>query len=189
LKLNNILKFNILISFKDQINKRFGNMETNEKRHKENNKNGGSIKVRLSHWMSKHPKLDKLTNQTAYYVKHPDEFSAELNKIYNKATSRGENKTLAEYGAKISALFRMAKMTLSNEYKGIPKIKIIIGAAVIFYLISPYNVDTSPGFLPFFGFADDAVLLLWLIKNSAEEVDKFESWEKSERNIEAVTPV
>jgi uncharacterized membrane protein YkvA (DUF1232 family) len=163
-------------------------METKEKNPKERNKDKGSVKDRFSRWMARHPKLDKLTSQTTHYVKHPDEFSAELNNLYNKATSKGENKTLAEYGAKMSALYRMAKMTMNNEYKGVPKIKIILGSLAIIYLISPYNIDTSPDFLPFFGFADDAVLLLWLIKNAAEEVDKFEAWEKFEKTIETASP-
>jgi uncharacterized membrane protein YkvA (DUF1232 family) len=165
-------------------------MENKEKKLKER-KNKGSVKDRFNRWMARHPKFDKLASQTSYYVKHPDEFSAELNNFYNKATSRGENKTLAEFGTKLSALYRMAKMSINNEYNGIPKIKIILGSLAIIYLISPYNNEKSPDFLPFFGFADDAVLLLWLIKNADEEVDKFEAWEKSERpveNIETASP-
>jgi uncharacterized membrane protein YkvA (DUF1232 family) len=70
----------------------------------------------------------------------------------------------------------MVKMGWSGEYTGIPKGKLIVGALALTYLISP--VDLIPDVLPFIGFIDDAALLIWLVKQANEEVEKFEKWEK-----------
>lgn len=161
-------------------------METKEKKNKGKSTTGttnGTIKDRMSRWISKSPKLEKFVDNTGYYFKHPDKFTERVNEIYNQATSRGEYKTLAEFGAKLQSGYRMAKLTLSGEYTGIPKGQLIIGLAATAYLLSP--VDIIPDSLPFLGFADEFALMLWLVRNAAEQIDKFEKWESAQGAVSA----
>lgn len=150
-------------------------METKEKKNKGKK---GTMKDRMSRWVSKSPKLEKFVDNTGYFIKHPDKFTEKVNEVYNQATSRGEYKTLPEFGSKVSSLFRMSKMALNGEYAGVPKAKVILGSLAIVYLLSP--IDIIPDALPFLGFVDEAALLLWLVRNAADEVERFEQWEKAQ---------
>lgn len=164
-------------------------METKEKKNKGRNTTGGTtngtIKERVNRWISRSPRLEKFVDNTGYFIKHPDKFTERVNEIYNQATSRGEYKTLAEFGSKFQAAFRMAKLTLSGEYTGIPKGQLLMELGALVYLISP--IDLIPDALPFFGFVDDAALMLWLVRNIADQVDKFEVWEQA-RGTTSVNP-
>ena len=159
-------------------------METKEKKNKATKSTtNGTIKDKMSRWIHRSPKLEKFVDNTGYFIKHPDKFTERVNEIYNQATSRGEYKTLAEFGAKMQSAYRMTKLTLSGEYTGIPKGQLIMGLAGLVYLISP--VDIIPDVLPFFGFVDDAALMLWLVRNAAEQVERFEQWEQAQGTVSA----
>jgi uncharacterized membrane protein YkvA (DUF1232 family) len=160
-------------------------METKEKKSKGKGANHETIKDRMNRWISKSPKLEKFVDNTSYFIKHPDKFTEKINEIYNQATSKGEYKTLAEFGSKVKSLYRMGRLSISGEYTGVPKGQVVLGFAALIYLISP--IDLIPDFLPFIGFVDDAALMLWLIRNAAEEVEKFEQWEQA-RGIQSVNP-
>jgi uncharacterized membrane protein YkvA (DUF1232 family) len=154
-------------------------METKEKRNKQaKSTTNGTLKDRMGRWIHRSPKLEKFVDNTSYFIKHPDKFTERVNEIYNQATSRGEYKTLAEFGSKFQSAFRMAKLTISGEYTGIPKGQLFAGLAALVYVISP--IDLIPDALPFLGFVDDAALLLWLVRNASEQIDRFEQWEQAQ---------
>lgn len=161
-------------------------METKEKKSK--NRPGAqkeSVKDRVNKWISQNPKIEKLVDNTGYFIKHPEKFTERANEIFNKATNRQENQTLGDFGNKVKSLFRMTKMALNGQYTAIPKGRVILGLAALAYIVSP--VDLFPDFLPFVGFMDDAAMMLWLVKYASEELEKFEQWEKSQ-NITTATP-
>ncbi|MBX9853017.1 MAG: DUF1232 domain-containing protein [Cytophagaceae bacterium] len=160
-------------------------METKERKVKGKGVQEESFKDRVGKWISKSPKLEKFVDNTGYFIKHPDKFTEKINEIYQKATNTKEGKSLSEFGGKIKSLYRMGKMTFSGEYDGIPKSKVILGFVAFAYLISP--IDLLPDFLPFIGFVDDAALMIWFIKEAAEEVEKFEKWEGT-HGVKTVNP-
>ena len=149
-------------------------METKEKNRTKNKK---SASDKMSGWLKNNPKLNKALDNTGYYIKHPEKFTEKVNEIYKKATNSDQDKPLSELTSKVKALYRMVKMGLSGEYTGIPKGRLILGLIALAYLISP--VDILPDALPFFGFLDDAAMLIWLVKAANEEVEKFEQWERT----------
>jgi uncharacterized membrane protein YkvA (DUF1232 family) len=126
-------------------------------------------------WTAKSPKIERLMETIAYYVKRPDEFNQKVTLLYNKATDRNENLGLPDITTKMKAIMRMVKMTLNGTYQGLTKNQIYIAFAVFAYLLSP--LDLIPDFLPVIGFVDDAALILWLTKHAINQVEKFEQWE------------
>lgn len=165
-------------------------METKERRTKQRSAGtdqNATVKGRVNRWISRSPKLEKFVDNTGYYIKHPEKFTERINEVYNNATSKGEYRTLAEFGTQFQALYRMARLTITGEYTGVPKGQLFLGLFGLVYLISP--IDIVPDFLPFIGFADDAAFMLWLIRNAAHEVEKFQAWEQSQQSGAAVGSV
>jgi uncharacterized membrane protein YkvA (DUF1232 family) len=146
-------------------------METKEKKAKNKHE---SVKNKMNKWVHKSPKLEKLVDTTSYYFKHPDKFSDKVNEIYNQATGKGET-TMTEVGHKLKAIFRMIKMTINGEYTDVPKVKVFLWSLALIYIITP--IDLFSDFLPSLGFADEAAMLIWLVKSTHDEVEKFEQWE------------
>ena len=148
-------------------------METKERNKTKNKK---SVADKMNRWVKNNPKLNNVIDTTGYYVKHPDKFTEKVNEIYSKATNSEQQKSRSELTAKIKSLYRMVKMGWSGEYTGIPKGRLVMGGLALAYLVAP--VDIIPDALPFIGFMDDAALLIWLVKQANDEVEKFEQWEQ-----------
>lgn len=156
-------------------------METAKNQTKENKV---TIKDKLSRWVSKSPRFENFLHKAKYYFQHPEKLNESINDIYNRATNKSEDLTLADTWAKLQATSRMVGASFRNEYTGLPKGKLYLGIVVILYFITPF--DFFPDFLPFMGFADDAALLIWFVKNLAGEVEKFQAWESAQ--IQTATP-
>jgi uncharacterized membrane protein YkvA (DUF1232 family) len=116
-----------------------------------------------------------LMGRAEYYIKNQEALNGLITQAYNKATHEKGNRTVMEMFEKLRLLFRMLKAHFLNDYQGINNGKILIGIAVILYFVLP--VDLLPDFIPVAGFLDDASLLAWFIKNSVDEIKKFQQWE------------
>jgi len=139
------------------------------------------IKAKLGALISKSPKYEKFVEKAKYYIRNPEELNKVLNEAYNKATDENGERTFGEMWGKVKSMFRLIRASLLNEYTEIPKIKVILGLAVILYFISP--IDIFPDFLPFLGFADDLVLFAWFLKYASEEIEKFQAYEANKLNF------
>jgi len=71
------------------------------------------------------------------------------------------------------AFARMIIDTVSGKYKP-RKRNIIIGSAVIAYVLSP--IDLIPGFL-----LDDAAIVMFALKYFSRELDRYLEWEKHQK--------
>src|SRR5687768_12928223 len=118
------------------------------------NTNQESVKTKINKWFLQYPKLQKFISNSGYFIKNPEKLNEKLNELYNSATNAAEKQTLIEFGLKIQTLYRMIKMSLNGQYKGIPKGQLLFGLTGFLYLVSP--TDLVPDFIPFLGFADDA---------------------------------
>ena len=123
------------------------------------------------------------------------------NKFFSKALNKangllGKNGRLllliTQLGAKVNAvgwketqvavkdnffvLGRMTKAYAKGHYRNVPwkTMALIVGA--ILYFIDP--IDFIPDFIPVSGLTDDLGILLWVINNVSEEIDKFILWEQ-----------
>jgi len=76
----------------------------------------------------------------------------------------------------LQLLVRLLNASLSGAYTGLSVHKLVTIVAAILYLISP--LDVIPDFIPVVGYVDDAAVIAWVLKNIAEELKDFRSWEQ-----------
>ena len=129
-------------------------------------------------WVSESSKFQKLINKAKYYATNQDKLNELITQAYNKATKESGNRTVQEMFGKLVTVFRMVRAHFRNEYSGLSTGKVIVGIGVLLYFILPF--DIVPDWIPLAGYIDDASLLTWFIKNSADEVNKFQEWEASQ---------
>jgi uncharacterized membrane protein YkvA (DUF1232 family) len=80
-------------------------------------------------------------------------------------------------GERAGAVPRMVRATLSGDYVGVSKGRLLMMLAAAGYLVSP--LDFIPeAVLPIVGLADDALVLSWLATRLVEETEAFLEWEK-----------
>lgn len=71
-------------------------------------------------------------------------------------------------------LIRLVVAYARGHYREIPPDSLVIVIAGLVYVVSP--VDLIPDFLPG-GFADDAAVVVWVVKAVRTELDSFRAWE------------
>jgi uncharacterized membrane protein YkvA (DUF1232 family) len=79
---------------------------------------------------------------------------------------------------RLTSLPRLVRATLTGEYPGATKGRLLMIAAAVAYVLSP--VDLVPeAFLTVFGLADDAVVVSWIAAALINETEGFLAWERS----------
>ena len=76
-------------------------------------------------------------------------------------------------------LIRLVVAYARGHYREIPAdALVVVVAGFLVYVVSP--LDLIPDFLPG-GFADDAAVVVWVVKSVRSELDNFRAWEARER--------
>lgn len=78
---------------------------------------------------------------------------------------------------KITLLGSLLKAYAVGEYRDIEIQNLLKIIAGFIYFISP--IDLLPDILPYVGFADDVALLMFIVKNIGNELEKFEQWKRA----------
>ncbi|MFL6079293.1 MAG: YkvA family protein [Ornithinibacter sp.] len=81
-------------------------------------------------------------------------------------------------GERAGAVPRMVRATLSGDYVGVSKGRLLMMLAAAGYLVSPLDLIPE-AVLPIVGLADDALVLSWLATRLVEETEAFLEWEKA----------
>jgi uncharacterized membrane protein YkvA (DUF1232 family) len=81
----------------------------------------------------------------------------------------------AEITSKFLLIARLLKAQATGKYQ-LPARVIIILLAAIIYFINP--IDLIPDFIPGLGLTDDLAVLTWVYRVAADELERFEEWEK-----------
>lgn len=71
-------------------------------------------------------------------------------------------------------LIRLVVAYARGHYREIPPDALVVVVAGLVYVVSP--VDLIPDFMPG-GFADDAAVIVWIVKTVRAELDAFRAWE------------
>lgn len=111
------------------------------------------------------------TKAATEYLRDKERLRHLLSEAISIAQGRG-GKLLKD----IQLLVRLLKASMSGAYTGLSTRKLVAIVAVMLYLISP--LDVIPDFIPVVGYVDDAAVIAWLLKNIAEELKDFRSWEQ-----------
>jgi uncharacterized membrane protein YkvA (DUF1232 family) len=107
------------------------------------------------------------------------------NELLDEATTKSNtNKNaLEEVWDNLQSLIAMFRSWVKGDYKEIPTKTILSIIAAIIYFVSP--VDFIPDFIVGLGFADDAAIIGFTIKQITEELEKFKIWQaKQEKTID-----
>ena len=135
--------------------------------------------------------MDEQSKGTQKYKKYLDIAKTYLNNtkksndLLDEATTKSNtNKNaLEEVWDNLQLLLAMFRSWVKGEYKEIPTKTILSIIAAIVYFVSP--VDFIPDFIAGLGFADDAAIIGFTIKQIAEELEKFKLWKaKQEQTID-----
>lgn len=81
----------------------------------------------------------------------------------------------AEISSKFFLIGRLLKAQAMGKYQ-IPLRVVIILIAAVIYFVNP--IDLIPDFIPGLGLTDDLAVLTWVYRITADELDRFEIWEK-----------
>jgi uncharacterized membrane protein YkvA (DUF1232 family) len=77
--------------------------------------------------------------------------------------------------ADVQMLLRLMRAYGEGEYRDVSGKNLALAGLGLFYLVSP--LDVLPDFIPG-GFADDAAVVGFIIKQVRSELVKFEAWER-----------
>ena len=104
-------------------------------------------------------------------INEPDKLDEALCRIEEKL------RELPKFGnvlAMIPVLVMMVRSYVRGEYTAIPAGTIVSVVAALLYFLAP--VDAVPDFIPGTGFADDAALLAFCLKQVMDDVDLYKDW-------------
>tara|TARA_R110002124_G_scaffold226956_2_gene392181 strand:+ start:412 stop:840 length:429 start_codon:yes stop_codon:yes gene_type:complete len=120
-------------------------------------------------------------NKAGGYTSNVSKLMQLAGNVAQKLNREGVKGSLSGALAQVQILTRMVKAYAKGEYREVSLKSMVSIVAVLIYFISP--VDVVPDFLPVIGLTDDVALIMWLIKNLADEIGKFNTWEKNEKTI------
>jgi uncharacterized membrane protein YkvA (DUF1232 family) len=103
------------------------------------------------------------------------------------AALQGRGGALGAVRRDAEALVRMAREVVAGRYRALPKRSLIAIVAALIYFLDP--LDVIPDFLPLFGFADDAAVLLWVASRMRKDLDAFVRWEVGQGPVVDVEPI
>ena len=128
--------------------------------------------------MSKRENFKKYQAKAAEVLKDNKRVQSLLGSTREKLTEVLENNDrLKEFSGKIYVMIRMVKAQLSGDYLEFPwrTLAMIVGALI--YFVTP--LDLIPDIIPILGFTDDVSIVYWIYKSVQEDIEKFETWERT----------
>lgn len=114
----------------------------------------------------------KARSKANEYASDPGKLSSLLEKASKKAEAK--KGPLSEVRDSLMACLRLLKACAQKEYT-LPWQSLSLIVAAIVYFVMP--VDLIPDFILSLGFADDAALLAWTVRQVKSDLDDFRLWE------------
>ena len=104
-------------------------------------------------------------------MNEPDRLDEELCRIEEKLQ---ELPKVGHILAMIPALVMMVRSYVRGEYAAVPAGTIVSIVAALLYFLAP--IDAVPDLIPGAGFADDAALLAFCLKQVKDDIDLYKDW-------------
>ena len=124
--------------------------------------------------------LDRILNTYQSYVgkKRADDVVKERD-----ATLKAIGRVSALSGLldNIRTAYGLVSDTTTGRYRGVPKTTVALVVGGLAYLALP--VDIVPDFIPVAGWLDDAAVLAWIFKQSADELGRYRTWRKETATV------
>lgn len=125
---------------------------------------------------SQNPIFKRFLGRAGRLLAKPAKMALLLSTAYGKLVD-AENKEsgFAQIKDKLQAFMRLVKAYMSGEYRNVSTKSLMIGVAVLIYLVTP--IDIIPDFIPGLGLLDDLSLIAWFVDAFQTEITKFRNWE------------
>lgn len=106
-----------------------------------------------------------------------DTFIDKTQKVVSKVYGENQELTLDDAKEKLFTLGRLVKSVGKGEYTNVSPMFFVKAGFAIAYL--RYGNDFLPDDGTFIGVADDIAVISWALKALADEINKYEVWEKN----------
>src|SRR2546426_8845005 len=123
-----------------------------------------------------------LTNARSY-AKDPERLRQLFKEAVKKAPTipRDPFKDLWAY---FQAMLRLIRAYYGREYRNVPLQNLVMIVGAIIYILHPF--DLIPDWIAGLGFADDAVVLAFAVRQTRQTLDDFMTWEIASRERPAL---
>jgi uncharacterized membrane protein YkvA (DUF1232 family) len=82
--------------------------------------------------------------------------------------------------AYFQAMLRLIRAYYRREYRNVPLQNLVMIVGAIIYILNPF--DLIPDWIAGLGFADDAVVLAFAVRQTRQALDDFMMWETTSRD-------
>ena len=118
-----------------------------------------------------------LTNARSY-AKDPER----LRQLFKEAVKKAPTiprEPFKELWAYFQAMLRLIRAYYRREYRNVPLQNLVMIIGAIIYILNPF--DLIPDWIAGLGFADDAVVLAFAVRQTRQTLDDFMTWEIKSR--------
>ena len=117
------------------------------------------------------------------YAKDPERLRQLFKEAVKKAPTipRDPFKDLWAY---FQAMLRLIRAYYGREYRNVPLQNLVMIVGAIIYILNPF--DLIPDWIAGLGFADDAVVLAFAVRQTRQTLDDFMTWEIASRERSAL---
>ena len=129
--------------------------------------------------------LNKYIEKAKAYVGNTEKSTELLDEADKKSTKN--RRALDDVWEPLQLLFSMFRSYAKKEYTEIPTRSILAIIATILYFVTP--LDVIPDIILGLGFADDAAVIAFTVKQVQNDLEKYKLWrENQEKTIETDQP-
>jgi uncharacterized membrane protein YkvA (DUF1232 family) len=118
-----------------------------------------------------------LTNARSY-AKDPER----LRQLFKEAVKKAPTiprEPFKDLWAYFQAMLRLIRAYYRREYRNVPLQNLVMIVGAIIYILNPF--DLIPDWIAGLGFADDAVVLAFAVRQTRQTLDDFMTWEIKSR--------
>ena len=125
------------------------------------------------------PAFSQALTDARSYAKDPER----LRQLFKEAVKKAPTiprEPFKELWAYFQAMLRLIRAYYRREYRNVPlqNLAMIVGAVI--YILNPF--DLIPDWIAGLGFADDAVVLAFAVRQTRQTLDDFMTWEIASRD-------
>ena len=124
------------------------------------------------------PAFSQAMTDARSYAKDPERLRQLFKEAVKKASTipRDPFKDLWAY---FQAMLRLIRAYYRREYRNVPLQNLVMIVGAIIYILNPF--DLIPDWIAGLGFADDAVVLAFAVRQTRQTLDEFMTWEIASR--------